>query len=271
MGHEAKIVSPHYAQLIPAVINEFKPELIICSRTPQLLNAMIMAQSKQITVYCWNTDARGDIKTYQQCFGPELIDLFKICDRLYTVGLGEVEMLKTEGINAFHLPQGIYPMVDNMPLNVFSDRYLHDVSFLGTIDQFHEELCQRTSILREIYKIADINTDPAYGKDASEIYCRTKINIGISAFPDLEHCISVRDYKIMGSGGFLLTNYQKDKEKHFEVGKELVCFKTPEEAREKVEYYLEHEDERIKIAEYGYAKAHREYKYEDRLKEMLNG
>ena len=279
MGNNVAICDPQYAFHLPNMINQFKPELIICSRTPQYIQGLILAKSKGVKIYCWNTDARGTTEDYQREFGAELIDLFKMCDTLYTVGLGEVEMFKEAGINAKHLPQGIYPKVDKKVMTFNGDDvpekgglvldYLHDVSFLGGVDFYHEVTCSRTSTLREIYKISDINAEKAYAEQASEIYYRTKVNIGSNAYPKIEHCVSVRDYKIMGSGGFLLTSWQEGIEKHFEVGKELDCYKTPKEAREKVEYYLKNDKEREAIAQYGYEKAHREYKYEDRLETIL--
>ncbi len=56
---------------------------------------------------------------------------------------------------------------------------------------------------------------------------------------------------------------------HFEDGKHLVLFKTIDEAVEKVEYYLAHDDERNAIAEAGYQEFLSKHTYMHRAKELL--
>ena len=41
-------------------------------------------------------------------------------------------------------------------------------------------------------------------------------------------------------------------EEDFAIGSDLVVFNSPEELKEKITYYLEHEDERNEVAEHGY-------------------
>lgn len=55
----------------------------------------------------------------------------------------------------------------------------------------------------------------------------------------------------------------------FEPGKEIVGYNTIDEAIELIEYYLEHDEERKKIAAAGFRKAIKNYKYSDILYNML--
>ena len=81
--------------------------------------------------------------------------------------------------------------------------------------------------------------------------------------------IPLRALDTMGSGGFLLSSYHPEMEEVFINGEELVMYSTIGEAVELSDYYLSHESEREKIAQNGFERMKREYKYTDRMAEML--
>ena len=74
---------------------------------------------------------------------------------------------------------------------------------------------------------------------------------------------------IMGAGGFVLTSYSPETAELFEEDKEIVMFKTPEELLEKVDFYLEHEDERELIAQAGHDKVMKSYTYQQKMEKLL--
>ena len=74
----------------------------------------------------------------------------------------------------------------------------------------------------------------------------------------------------MGCGGFVLTNYQKDLERHFTIGTDLEVFRNLDELKEKTSYYLTHEKERIKIAMNGYQTVREHFSYQHQLSQILN-
>lgn len=61
-----------------------------------------------------------------------------------------------------------------------------------------------------------------------------------------------RCFEIPATKTFMLSQYTDDLAGMFEPDKEAVYFKTPEELVEKAKYYLEHEEERERIAKAGY-------------------
>lgn len=67
----------------------------------------------------------------------------------------------------------------------------------------------------------------------------------------------------------MLTNYCFETADIFEEDKEIVMFKTPEELVEKVDYYLNHDDERREIARRGQQKVLECYTYEKKLKNLM--
>lgn len=89
-----------------------------------------------------------------------------------------------------------------------------------------------------------------YEAELPLIYANSKININITS-KTIETGIPQRIFDIMGCGGFCLTNYQSEIAEHFEDGKELVVYYNLPDLLAKVDYYLEHEEERRRIAETG--------------------
>ncbi len=59
-------------------------------------------------------------------------------------------------------------------------------------------------------------------------------------------------WDVLGSGGFMLTNWQGELPELLEIGKHLDAYEDRKELIEKIKYYLDHDDERMEIAHNGY-------------------
>jgi len=73
------------------------------------------------------------------------------------------------------------------------------------------------------------------------IYRASKILLNI-CHVQAQSGLPFRVFDIMGSGGFLLSEYREDLARLFVLDQEAVAFRTPEELRQKAIYYLQHED-----------------------------
>lgn len=107
-----------------------------------------------------------------------------------------------------------------------------------------------------------------YWSQMPKVFRASKINLNMT-IPNIKSGIPLRVWDILGSGGFLLTNYQAEIPYYFEEGKDLVCFDGIEDMRDKVRYYLSHEEERAKIARSGYERVKGHHTYVDRLSKIL--
>lgn len=107
-----------------------------------------------------------------------------------------------------------------------------------------------------------------YLKDMPLVFSLSKINLNIS-LRSIKNGIPLRAMDIMGAGGFLLSNYQRDFERHFTDGEDYISYNSREDLLAKIEYYLGHEKEREEIAKNGCEKVRREHTYEKRITEML--
>lgn len=97
----------------------------------------------------------------------------------------------------------------------------------------------------------------------------SKINLNIS-LRSIKNGIPLRCMDIMGAGGFLLSNFQSDFLEHFIPDEDFVYFDSKEDLLNKCDYYLEHEDERIRIARNGYEKVKEFHSYEAHLNEIFH-
>lgn len=108
-----------------------------------------------------------------------------------------------------------------------------------------------------------------YYKEMPHVFKNTDINLNIT-LRSIQRGIPLRCMDIMGCGGFLLTNYQEDFLHFFEPFEDYVYFESRQDLMDKIDYYLEHEDERLQIAENGYKKVKEYHNYKVRLEEILD-
>ena len=101
------------------------------------------------------------------------------------------------------------------------------------------------------------------------VFKASDINLNIT-LRSIKKGIPLRNLDIMGCGGFLLTNYQEDMLRFFEPGVDFVYYESREDMLAKVQYYLEHENERRAIAQSGYEKVKAQHTYEHRLKAIID-
>ena len=79
-----------------------------------------------------------------------------------------------------------------------------------------------------------------------------------------------RSIEIPAARGFMLAERTIEHERLFIEGKEAEYFSSKEELLKKVEYYLEHDNDRIQIAQNGYDKCYSaDYTFENRIKEII--
>lgn len=106
-----------------------------------------------------------------------------------------------------------------------------------------------------------------YWKGAPRVFRQSKINLNLT-LRSIRSGVPLRVWDILGAGGFCITNYQAELPLYFVNGEDLVWFKSRGELFRLVDYYLEHEDERRRIAENGYRKVREFHDYASRIDEI---
>lgn len=101
------------------------------------------------------------------------------------------------------------------------------------------------------------------------IFGASKINLNIT-LRSIKTGIPLRALDILGSGGLLISNYQEEFFEYFSPGNDMVIYENISDLVEKCRFYLEHEDERERIAENGRNKAFSAFDQKSQLAEMLS-
>lgn len=100
------------------------------------------------------------------------------------------------------------------------------------------------------------------------VFKQSRINLNIS-LRSIKSGIPLRAFDIMGSGGFLLSNYQADFLDDFVPGVDYEYYESKEDLVSKIGYYLAHDDERAAIAANGHNKVAAGHTFRQRVREML--
>jgi spore maturation protein CgeB len=110
-----------------------------------------------------------------------------------------------------------------------------------------------------------------WGDEQVEIINRSRINLGMGGIGYSEELTNVktRDFEIPGTGGGVyLTSFNPDLALHFEIGREIVCYRNADEMVELIRYYLAHEEEARAIALRGRQRCLAEHRWLHRYQRM---
>lgn len=108
-----------------------------------------------------------------------------------------------------------------------------------------------------------------YMQDMPKVFNCSKVNINLTIC-NIRSGIPLRVWDIMGSGGFVLTNYQTELPEYFQNGRELVFYESFDDCLRKAEYYITHEDERKSIAENGFNEVLKHHSYDARIEAIIS-
>jgi spore maturation protein CgeB len=171
-------------------------------------------------------------------------------------------------------------------------QYLHDVSFVGgghpwrsfvvsrlrkagisvyTAGPFWPAGTLSTTEMVRTFSRSRINLNLANGRNWDIRYLlttrralRTTLRTG-----KVREGIKARHFEIAGSGGFQLSYYEEDLERHFQIGEEIAVYIDVDDLVEKVRYFLSNDAERERIAAAGLQRARAEHTAERRMRDLL--
>lgn len=165
--------------------------------------------------------------------------------------------------NVFYLNQGIGNQ--DMSLGTPKDHLKADIGFTGTVYDDREAWAKA---LKEVYGDKFRVFNSSFGRALYDLCASVKIFVA-PRFPSDDHYWSSRVYMILGSGGFLIHPRLSGLQKEFKENEHLVMYKDGKELKEKIDYYLEHDEEREKIRMAGYKFVTENLTYQHRVDEIL--
>ena len=212
----------------------------------------------------------------------------------YTYEPTDIQELRAYGIHAIFLPMAYDP---NSYFKLEDETATRDISFVGALGDYPERkkilemiISHYRELRLEVWGAAWTWYNPflqyeykikrrALGKhihnynippeEVNKVYNSTKICLNIHHRQSKEG-VNPRTFEILGAEGFQLTDYKKILEELFDIGREIECYKNENDLLDKIEYYLENEDEREKIAQRGNDIARKKHTYKHRAETILS-
>lgn len=134
-------------------------------------------------------------------------------------------------------------------------------------ENFHVDLFTRsdTSSLKGVQCHGGVSTHT----QMPQIFYCSKINLNIT-MRSIQTGISQRVWDILGCRGFLLSNYQTEIPEYLQIGSDLDCYESTGELKEKIAFYLVHDDLRCEIADHGYQTVKEKHTCLHRIITILN-
>jgi spore maturation protein CgeB len=129
------------------------------------------------------------------------------------------------------------------------------------------ELLKSQAVSLPDRNVGDIVSD----EEMVKIYSRSKINIGFSTCGNTHLSgqrilqVRLRDFEVPMSGGFYMVEYMEELEEFFDIGKEIVCYSSPEDLADKILFFLSHDTEREQIRQAGYERCRRDHSWHKRF------
>lgn len=163
---------------------------------------------------------------------------------------------------------------------------IYNCTFVGGISRHHSsgikilsEVAEREkldifgygkSYLKKGSELYKMHRGEAWGREMYKVMMQSNMTINRHVNVAGQYANNMRMFEATGSGTLLLTDDKINNNSLFEVGKEVVVYKSSEDLIDKIKYFSLHSREREKIAKSGQAKTLKDHNYKTRMKEMLH-
>lgn len=263
LGHTVRRIPQNFE---PFAMSEslmgFRPEILLYCKweVPAGLEmTMYSLKNGGMKTVCWLFDLYFD---YQRENHVHAKSYFK-SDYVFTTDGGHQENFEKLGVNHACIRQGIY-RDECALLPVQETKY--PIVFVGSDSPVYPE---RSELVRSLGAkwFGRSNTNEIRGIKLNELYSKTQIVIGDSFYSP--HYWSNRIVETLGRGGFLI---HQDVPGLKELYPHLVTYErgNSNDLKKKIEYYLQHEEERRAIVQKNFEWVRDNYTMEKQCKKLLD-
>jgi hypothetical protein len=120
-----------------------------------------------------------------------------------------------------------------------------------------------------LWRISKTNKGPVFGLEMYQFLRDSKISINMHG-DHINFAANVRLYEITGTGSCMLTDWKSNIAEIFTPDKEIVTYKSQEEACDKAKFLLKNERTRERIARAGQQRTLENYTYEKRMPHLFS-
>ena len=271
-------------ELTAAKAAEFRPDLILAlAQAPLSPEAIFRLKELDIPVAFWFVE---DFRTL--AYWKEVCHAY---DHFFTIQNGDFHsnLISEGGKDFYYLPQAAHPPI-HRPLNLpipKKNKYKASISFMGAA--YHNRVQSFPRLLDLDFKIwgTGWNTDTPLGKrlqnknkrvttqETVDIYNAAEINLNLHSSshhyginPDGDF-VNPRTFEIAACKGFQLLDYRSDLVNLFNINEEITVFRSLDEMKDQIDFYLNNPDLRRIISERSYKRVLKEHTIQHRMQEML--
>jgi hypothetical protein len=122
---------------------------------------------------------------------------------------------------------------------------------------------------------ADHLHGPVSDEEYVRLYSESRISLGFAIVGDTHRAlrpqrqVRLREFEGPMSGAFYLTGWQEELALHYEVGREIVCYRSAAELVDLARHYLAHDAERERIRRAGHERALRDHTWQRRFETLF--
>jgi spore maturation protein CgeB len=110
----------------------------------------------------------------------------------------------------------------------------------------------------------------AWAMDMYRVLSESRITVNVHIDVAENFANNMRLYEATGCGALLVTDSKDNLQELFAVGKEVVAYRSPEEAIKLIKHYLDHPNQASEVANAGQARTLREHTYRHRMEELVD-
>jgi tetratricopeptide (TPR) repeat protein len=191
-----------------------------------------------------------------------------------------IKRFREAGLTAYYQTLAFEPRV--LKSQCSFDQRTISCSFVGGISQLHlasykllEILAQQTPIEFWGYGVETLPPDSLirrrhhgeiWGREMFDILSSSRITVNRHGEVAENYANNMRLFEATGCGTLLITDYKENLYELFEIGKEVIAYRSPEECAALIKYYLSNPKEAEEIAHAGQERTLKEHTYENRMR-----
>ena len=175
------------------------------------------------------------------------------------------------GLPVYYMAEGYHRRFSDPPAGV-PDSYTHELTFLGSRRPEREALMKRLWALGlpvKPFGAGWANSSPVERPEA--LYRASLMNLGIGfASPSLAlTTLKARDFECPGAGACYVTTWNWELALHYDIGREILCYRGDEELVELFSYYRRRPEECLRIAQAAWRRCLAEHTWEKRFRDLF--
>lgn len=286
--HRVNLLENKYVEMLSDFVveatNEHPIDILICvAQAPLSARALSEFRKRGIITAMWFVEDCDRFTTWQQ--------ISRYYDYMFLIQDGEyLKRVKAAGAaHAFYLPVGCSPLV-HKPLSLTPDevtRWGSDISFVGAGYNNRQQVFSRFPSSnfkiwgtewpsgRPFDRLVQEKGRRLEPEEYVKIFNASKININLHSSNERDgiepfgNFVNPRTFELASCGAFQLVDNRSLLPELFKADYEVATFSTLKELSEKIDYYLNHPEERQRMASAARKRALECHTYEHRMRSLL--